>query len=215
MTHVADETKVIKFFRFLHGVSERALKGSLDVEQFAMVGQVLLDKGARATNLLEYVAKGCPKVDYTKPVLKAKTRQQKSSPLVVDLDAEPFVPDGWKVEEHTKGGQFSFDTSKVKFHFDDGQKNDKYIQGHKLRTQLKDVSVMNANLLDWYLAHPEHIPEDWKGKAVFFWGTVYRRRDGNSCVRFLCWNGGQWFWNARWLGNDWNGFNPVLVRVIT
>lgn len=77
MTHVLDETKINKFFRFLHGVSERALKGSLDVEQFTAVSQVLLDKGARAKNLLDYVAKGCPKVDYTQPVSKAKARGQK------------------------------------------------------------------------------------------------------------------------------------------
>lgn len=44
-------------------------------------------------------------------------------------------------------------------------------------------------------------------------GAVYNRnRDGNSCVRYLYWNDGQWNWNAHWLDNDWNGNNPVLVR---
>ena len=84
MTHVADETKTNKFFRFLHGVSERALKGSLDVEQFTAVAQVLLDKGARAKNLLEYVANGCPKVDYTKSTPKAKVGKGQK-PKTVDL----------------------------------------------------------------------------------------------------------------------------------
>lgn len=79
MTHVADEKNINKFFRFLHGVSERALKGSLDVEQFTAVTQVLLDKGARAKNLLEYVAKGCPKVNYSEPVSKKKDRAYNGS----------------------------------------------------------------------------------------------------------------------------------------
>ncbi|MEK7079796.1 MAG: hypothetical protein AAB901_00720, partial [Patescibacteria group bacterium] len=32
---------------------------------------------------------------------------------VIDLDADPFVPDGWKVEEHKQGGQLTFDPSQV------------------------------------------------------------------------------------------------------
>jgi len=37
---------------------------------------------------------------------------------------------------------------------------------------------MNANVLDYLLAHPELIPEDWKNKYVFFWGTIYRYSSG-------------------------------------
>jgi hypothetical protein len=213
MTHVPDETKLNKFFRFLHGVSERALKGSLDVEQFTSVAQTLLDKGARAANLLEYVAKGCPKVDYTQPMPKAKkSRRQKPSTVIIDLDADPFVPDGWKVEKHIKGGQFAFDHAQVKLHLDAGQQGGKSIQGHKLRKRLEKEPVMNANQLDWYLANPQHIPEEWKGKYVFFWGTIYRNRHGNLYVRYLAWDDGRWGWGSYWLDGDWNGNNPAAVR---
>jgi hypothetical protein len=216
MTHVPDETKLSKFFRFLHGVSERALKGSLDIEQFTSVAQTLLDKGARAANLLEYVAKGCPKVDYTQPVPKAKNaRRQKQSTAIIDLDADPFVPDGWKVEEHTKSGPFAFDSSQVKLHIDAGQQNGKRIGGNDLRKKLKNVPVMNANLLDWYLANPRHIPEEWKGKYVFFWGTIYRHRRGDLVVRCLYWDGGQWCWGHCWLGYGWSADNPAAVLAST
>lgn len=212
MTHVPDEMKLTKFFRFLHGVSERALKGSLDVEQFTSVAQVLLDKGARAANLLEYVAKGCPKVDYTQPVPKAKKLpRQKQSAIVVDLDADPFIPEGWKVEEHQKGGQFAFDPAQVQLHLDVGQQNGKYIKGTNLRKQLKSVPVMNANLLDWYLANPQYIPEEWKGKYVFFWGTIYRSRDGDLYVRYLFWNDDRWDWSSHWLGIGWRADRPAAV----
>lgn len=217
MTHVPDETKLNKFFRFLHGVSERAFKGSLDIEQFTLVAQVLLDKGARAKNLLEYVGEGCPRVDYTQPVPQAKKarNQKQSASIVIDLDAGPFVPDGWKVEEHQKGGQFAFDQSKVTLHLHTGQLNGGRIKGTSLQKKLTNLPVMNANMLDWYLAHPQHIPEEWKGKYVFFWGTVYRDRFGNLCVRCLYWLGGQWSWGDDWLGHDWNADRPALVRAST
>jgi len=213
MTHVADEAKQNKFFRFLHGVSERALRGSLDISQFISVAQVLLDKNTRTVNLLEFIAKGCPRVDYAEPI--PKIRRQKPLPLVVDLDAVPFIPEGWSVESHQPGGQFVFDAVQLKLHFDVDQQNSKYVKGTELRTKLKNVPVMNANMLDWYLAHPDRIPEDWKGKAVFFWGTVYRDQDGDSSVRFMFWDVGRWRWFAYWLDSHWSGGCPALVRAGT
>ena len=134
--------------------------------------------------------------------------------IIIDLDADPFIPAGWTVPEgrHQKGGQFTFDPSQVKLHLDAGQQDGKSIQGHKLHKQLAVVSVFNAVLLDWYLANPQHIPEEWKGKAVFFWGTIYRYRDGDLCVRYLYWDGGRWQADYRWLGLDWSGRNPAAVR---
>jgi len=139
-------------------------------------------------------------------------------PRTIDCDADPFVPDGWKVEEHKKDGQFVFDPSKVEFYLSDGQKGDKYIVGNKLRKELADKPVMNANVLDFLLANPGLIPEDWKKderrntRYIFFWGTVYRHSVGRLCVRYLCWDGGWWLWSYDWLDRDWNGRNPALIR---
>lgn len=176
MTHVTDEAKLNKFFRFMNGVSGRALKGSLDIEQFIKVVQVLLDKNVRATNLAEYIAQGYPMVDYEQPMPKAKIRRQKPSALVVDLDATPLIPKGWTVESHQQGGQFAFDGVQLNLYLAAGQTNGKYIFGfgNKLRQELAKQPVLNANVLDFLLANSHLIPEEWKGKAVFFWGTVYR-----------------------------------------
>ncbi|MBU3964354.1 hypothetical protein KJ562_01315, partial [Patescibacteria group bacterium] len=70
----------------------------------------------------------------------------------------------------------------------------------------------NANLLDFYLAHINLIPEDWKGKAVFFWATIYRRSDGSLYVRYLFWSGGGWYWLYNWLDDDWGDHNPAASR---
>jgi hypothetical protein len=141
-----------------------------------------------------------------------KSRRQKPSTVIIDLDADPVIPDGWKVESHQKGGQLVFDTASVKLHLDTGQQNGSLIKGNELRKKLTNMPVMNANMLDWYLAHPECIPEEWKGKYVFFWGTIYRNRNGLLCVRYLCWHGGRWNWGCGWLEDDWDADYPAAVR---
>jgi hypothetical protein len=152
---------------------------------------------------------GLPPVDFA-PVLERQiflpTEREH-----VDLDADPFVPDSWSVEEHQKGGQFTWDAAKVSLYLSKKQQNGKGIEGNKLREELKDRPVFNANLLDYLLAHTHLIPEEWKGKAVFFWGTIYRDRDGDLRVRCLIWGDGRWLWNALWLCLGWRARHPAAV----
>lgn len=137
---------------------------------------------------------------------------------IIDCDAAPFVPDGWKVEEHKKDGKLDFDASQVLFHLADGQKGGKSIEGNKLRKELANMPVMNANVLDYLLANPDLIPDEWKAdesgntRYIFFWGTVYRYSDGDLYVRCLCWSGDGWRWGDYWLGHDWNGDYPAALR---
>lgn len=135
---------------------------------------------------------------------------------VIDCDAQPFVPDGWSVEEHQKGGAFKWDkeTQKDALYLSKGQAGSKYLEGNKLRKELTDKStpVLNANALDYLLANPHLIPEEWKGKYVFFWGTVYRDRDGSLYVRCLYWGDGGWDWGSYWLGHGFRGDDPAAVR---
>lgn len=130
---------------------------------------------------------------------------------VIDCDANPFVPNGWKVEEHQKGGQFKWDTAKVALYLSQFQK-DGVIEGNKLRKELVGKPVLNANVLDYLLAHPHLIPEEWKGKYLFFWGTIYRGSGGRLCVRCLRWGGGRWHWYCDWLFRDWFDGGPAVLR---
>ena len=132
---------------------------------------------------------------------------------VIDCDADPYLPDGWKgVEEHQKGGSFTFDAASVSLYLSDRQKKRPWLVGHKLREELKGKSVMNANVLDYLLAHSELIPESWKGQYVFFWGTIYRGSGDGLYVRYLYWYGDGWDWGSFWLGRGWSGFNPAALR---
>ena len=130
---------------------------------------------------------------------------------VVDLDADPYLPDDWKVEEHLKGGQFKWDATKVALYLSDGQKNGKHIEGDKLREELRGQSVYNANLLDYLLKSPHLIPEEWNGKCIFFWGTIYRVPGCGLIVRCLYWRGDRWAWFNRWLVGGWHGSYTAAV----
>jgi hypothetical protein len=129
---------------------------------------------------------------------------------IIDCDANPFTPEGWKVESHKKGGQLKFDPAKLFLYLSKKQKKGT-INGNDLRKELANQPVMNANVLDFLLAHPELIPEEWKGKYIFFWGTIYRDANGSVYVRCLGWNGSKWFWRCSWLGNDFGSVNPAAL----
>jgi hypothetical protein len=137
---------------------------------------------------------------------------------VIDLDADPFVPNNWKVEKHQQGGSFKWDPAQVQFHLSPNQQNGKVIEGNKLRKELEGKSVFNANLLDYLLAHPNLIPEEWKQdeqgrtRYIFFWGTIYRYSDGNLCVRYLYWHVGRWQWGCSWLDDGWDDQRPAALR---
>ena len=129
---------------------------------------------------------------------------------LIDCDSAPFIPNGWSVEEHKKGGFFKFDPAKISLYLSKKQKKGS-IGGHDLRKELSDKPVMNANVLDYLLAHPELIPEEWKGKYIFFWGTIYRRSVGSLCVRFLYWHGSKWYWSCLWLDYDFLSAGPAAL----
>jgi hypothetical protein len=131
---------------------------------------------------------------------------------IVDLDADPLLPDGWNIEAHQKGGQFEWEASKVQLYLSEQQKPGEWIAGYKIHEELKGKPVFNANLLDYLLKNPLLIPEGWKGKYVFFWGTVYRHPDRGLCVRCLyCDGDGRWRWRTRWRSRGWHDDDPAAV----
>jgi hypothetical protein len=133
---------------------------------------------------------------------------------VIDCDVDPLVPSAWKwkMESHEKGGELEWDPTKIKLYLDEGQKNGKTIIGSELQKKLADKPVLNANVLDYLLANPHLIPEEWKSKYIFFWGTVYRNPDGRLYVRYLGWFGDRWLWYSYWLGLGWGSCHSAALR---
>lgn len=125
------------------------------------------------------------------------------SMYLVNCDAFPFIPEGWSVEEHKKGGNFQFDSIKISLYLSQRQKNGG-ISGIDLKRELDKKPLINANVLDYLLHHPDLIPENWKSELVFFWGTIYRDSEGKLCVRCLYRFGSDWSWTYAWLHNDFD-----------
>ena len=136
---------------------------------------------------------------------------------IIDCDADPWCPNGWTVEEHKKGGQWEFNPDKVEFYLSNRQDGNKCIEGNKLRRELENKSVLNANVLDYLLSHSHLIPKSWKTDKygnphqIFFWGTIYRRRDCSPCVRLLKQEHCCWVNLYDWLGHYWGGRSPAAV----
>ncbi len=129
----------------------------------------------------------------------------------IDTHGTPNLPfDGATIEEHKKSGKMILDFSKINFYLSEAQKTGSIV-GRNLRKELKGKKVFNACVLDYLLANPHIISEDWKRKVIFFWGTIFRSTDGYLCVRCLVWDGGEWRSDYNWLGNRFNGYNPAAV----
>ncbi len=128
---------------------------------------------------------------------------------LIDCDADPFILSGLTVVEHKKGGLWKWNPL-LTLHLVEKQEKGT-ISGDDLRKELSDLPVLNANVLDYLWEHPDLIPENWKGKVVFFWGTIYGGSDGKLYVRYLFWDGSRWFRYYFWLGGDFHSGCPAAL----
>lgn len=108
-------------------------------------------------------------------------------------------------------GELALTPEALALYLDPGQQGDGVVKGNKLRKLLEGQNVLPAQVLDYQLEHPELIPESWKGKYTYFWGTIYRSAGGDLCVRCLCRCDGRWDWRYDWLVDDWDSTCPAAV----
>lgn len=132
---------------------------------------------------------------------------------LVDLDADPFIPPGWSLKEHKRGGLLKYNSKKIIPFLTKGQKENTCVFGYNLKTELKDESIilLNANLLDYLLLHPELIPEEFKKYFLFFWGTIYRNEVNKPCIRHLAWSAGEWYGDYMLLSSNYYNASPAAV----
>jgi hypothetical protein len=178
-------------------------------KQFISLGEKAL---GRLLQRMSYISELLARV-VLPPIDDFKEFLNKVSQIInINTDARPFVPDGWKVVEHIKGGKFEWGPSKIILYISDIQKHRSYIEGNKLRKELKGKAVLNANVLDFLLANSYLIPEAWKSKRIFFWGTIYRHTSGRLVVRCLCWEDDDgWYGCFSWLDDDFFDSPPAAL----
>lgn len=98
---------------------------------------------------------------------------------LIDLGADPFIPEGFSIEEHQKGGLWKWDPQfLVRLAKEQSRRG---FKEKDWRLQLLDDDNLNVNVLSYLLKHQEIIPEEME-YGVTFWKTIYRDRGGNICV---------------------------------
>lgn len=130
---------------------------------------------------------------------------------IIDCDVRFIVPHPFGIKKHIKGGEVEWDPTKVQLYLSEDQRDGELIQGHKLHKKLTGKPVLNACVLDYLIAYPELIPDRWKGKRIFFWGTIYRNPVDRLLVRYIFWDGVKWSWAFHWLNNDWYLNDPAAL----
>jgi hypothetical protein len=138
---------------------------------------------------------------------------------LIDCDADPIVCSGFTVAMHQKDGQFAFTPEGVRLHLVEGQSEDGGVEWDKIGRELSHQPVLNANVLDYLLTHPEISPDEWKQddngavRCVLFWGTIYRHSGGTQCVRLLMWDDDQWHCLYVPLEGKFGIKHPAALRV--
>ena len=133
---------------------------------------------------------------------------------LINCSAYPLIPTGWSLRRHRKADWLEWDPAKIKLHLEIGQHVCKCLRGYELEEALENKPVLNACVLDWLLAHPKLIPENWKSRYIFFWGTIYRSKDGSVYVRGLCWHPDCDRWDGHYvcLIDLWDSRCPAALR---
>ncbi len=112
--------------------------------------------------------------------------------LLINLNANPIIPEGYWVESHRGLGIWTWNPNIILFQ--SPQQVSNFIIGTELMEETLNQPVLNANVLDFLLIHRNLIPGDWKGLRVFFPGTIYHDQQGKLYVRGIFYYQPQFAW---------------------
>ena len=135
------------------------------------------------------------------------------SAVAVDLDADPFIPEGWELIEHERRGHVKWGECAWHLFVAENQRQDKYtVPGVELRRQLRIWDTANANLLDFLLRNPSRIPTGFgRGLNIGFWGTLYHNSDGLLTIRTLRRSANKWTEGYAFVGEWFSSSSPALI----
>jgi hypothetical protein len=195
--------KIGMIVRAVNVLEENADLDSLDPEAIRVQERIIGDGQRAGRNFRKFLELGA-EIEIVVPGNNIIDCRQASMP-------REWRDAGWKVEWHRNLGRQIWTPDAVRLHLAEEQKDGRIMRGDKLRKILESEPVLTDNWLDFLLQHPEYIPESWKGKAVFFWGTGYRNPGGNLCIRYLYFGEGRWHWGYSWFDHDWFQAFPAAL----
>lgn len=66
-------------------------------------------------------------------------------------------------------------------------------RGYQVKNNLGNLAVLRSHLLVWLMQDPaRRIPRSWRKFCVFFFGDIFRNKDGVQTVQFVHKDGGSW-----------------------
>lgn len=138
--------------------------------------------------------------------------------ILIDSDADPFVPKGWKVYKHHRGGIIKWFPDKGKIYTPDERKYGGGLRFSDLEKELKQNRVLNANVLDAVLKDPQLIPPEWwcafganGDTAISFLGTIYLAGNGDQVVRCLKYGLADWYEDYFRVNHYWLRYQKVAI----
>ena len=162
------------------------------------------------------ILRNLEKIEKMKKNLDSGNIPERDPEKEIDTTATPKIPSWLKsIEENdTSLGIIEWDKEAYKesLFLSPEQIAKKSIKGEDLLTLIRKekIPVLNSSVLDYLLEHKDEIPEDWKKKRVYFWGTIFRSSGGGRGVRCLCWDGSDWGDDGVWLGREWDDHKPAV-----
>ena len=88
-----------------------------------------------------------------------------------------------------------------------------YVIGEELLLRLKNDKALlfDAEVCKTLYENQHLIPDSWKGKCIYFFGTELRSRNGDRCVLCLCWYDARWRVDYCWLDLSFDSRDCVAV----
>ncbi len=138
--------------------------------------------------------------------------------LVIDrthlFNPAKFIGKGWSIEEQDERSLALSEVNLADIQLVTTLQNgEERVEGEEKLRRLKAAGYirLDAKILQTLWGNKNLIPESWKGKHVYFDGTVLRSPNGLRYVLYLCWYGDEWRWLYYWLEGDWDGHDPSAV----
>lgn len=129
--------------------------------------------------------------------------------MIIDTTKVQELPSWATLVENKTFGKIEWKPEDFDLYLSEEQKTG-YITGHTLREKLKDEPVMNLAMAQFFLDNPKLYPEAWKGKWIYFWGTIVQHSDGYLRVPYLIGRGDLVVLSWYWLAYYWHSHYPAL-----
>ena len=109
-----------------------------------------------------------------------------------------LIAKGWTIESDRENLPADWNPKSVKI-ISPLKKGGSVITGEESIKRLSKEPLLGARGFWHYWNNQADIPEEWKGKYVFFDALVLRNPSGNRYSLSLYWDYGRWHWRDYWL----------------